>query len=109
QGRLVLGGRGPFSNPQSAADWAHIERALELLFPQIKGVGYAYRWAGRLAVTADFMPHVHEPAPGLHMALGYNGRGIAMATTLGKIMAAHMAADGTVPLPFPVTPIKPIP
>ncbi|MDS1139196.1 FAD-binding oxidoreductase [Pusillimonas sp. SM2304] len=109
QGRLVLGGRGPFSNPQGTSEWAHIERALELLFPQLKGIAYEYRWAGRVAVTADFMPHVHQPAPGLHIALGYNGRGIAMATTMGKVMAEHIAGDPTVPLPYPVTAIKPIP
>jgi glycine/D-amino acid oxidase-like deaminating enzyme len=31
---------------------------------------------------------VHEPAPGLTVALGYNGRGIAKATTMGKHLAA---------------------
>jgi len=109
QGRLVLGGRGPFSDPRDMSEWAHVERALELMFPQIKGVAYEYRWSGRLAVTADFMPHVHEPAPGLNIALGYNGRGIAMATTMGRIIADHIAGDGAMPLAYPVTSIKPIP
>lgn len=109
QGRLVLGGRGPFSDPRSTLEWAHIERALELMFPQIKGIDFEYRWAGRLAVTADFLPHLHEPEPGLNIAIGYNGRGIAMATTMGKLIAQHIAADGAAPLDYPVTAIKPIP
>ncbi len=90
-------------------DWAHLERAVELMYPQLKGVEYEYRWAGRVAITADFLPHVHEPAPGLSIALGYNGRDIAMATTVGKHLAARLCSDARTPFPFDVTPIKPIP
>ncbi|KLU26244.1 FAD-dependent oxidoreductase [Caballeronia mineralivorans PML1(12)] len=107
-GRLLMGGRGPFSDPRSATDWAHLERAARLMYPQLEGIEYEYRWAGRIAITRDFLPHVHTPAEGLTIALGYNGRGIAMATTLGKHLAAFMsgAAQG---LPVPPTSIKPIP
>jgi glycine/D-amino acid oxidase-like deaminating enzyme len=107
-GRLLIGGRGPFSDPRSATDWAHLERAARLMYPQLEGIEYEYRWAGRIAITRDFLPHVHTPAEGLTIALGYNGRGIAMATTLGKHLAAFMsgAAQG---LPVPPTSIKPIP
>ena len=58
------------------------------MFPQLKGIEYEYRWAGRIAITRNFLPHVHLPADGMTIALGYNGRGIAMATTLGKHLAA---------------------
>jgi glycine/D-amino acid oxidase-like deaminating enzyme len=109
QGRLLMGGRGPFSEPRSASDWAHLERAATLMFPQLQGVDYEYRWAGRVAITADFLPHIHEPAPGLAIALGYNGRGIAMATTVGKHLAARLCDDGSEPFPFAITPIRPIP
>lgn len=109
QGRLLMGGRGPFREPRAASDWAHLERAAALMYPQLKGVEYEYRWAGRVAITADFLPHVHEPAPGLAIALGYNGRGIAMATTLGKHLAARLCGNASAPFPFAVTPIRPIP
>ena len=107
-GRLLMGGRGPFRDPRTATDWAHLERAARLMYPQLEGIEYEYRWAGRIAITRDFLPHVHTPAEGLTIALGYNGRGIAMATTLGKHLAAYMsgAAQG---LPLPPTSIKPIP
>lgn len=106
-GRLLLGGRGSFSDPNSPSAWQHLERALVRLFPQTQGVPIEYRWAGRVAVTPDAMPHVHTPAPGLTISLGYNGRGIAMATTLGRELAGHLA--GRSALRFPVTPIRPIP
>ncbi|MBB4822348.1 sarcosine oxidase [Pseudomonas alcaligenes] len=108
QGRLLLGGRGPFPEPRQASDWAHLERSLTGLFPQLAGVPIEYRWSGRVALTQDFLPHVHEPAPGLSMLLGYNGRGIALATSLGRHMAARLAGQGG-DFPFPITPLRRIP
>lgn len=109
QGRLLLGGRGRFADPRGAKDFAHLERAVALLFPQLRGLGFDYRWAGRVAVTRDFMPHLHRPAPGITMALGYNGRGIALATSMGRDVAALLSDDRAVRCAFPVTPIRPIP
>jgi len=108
EGRLLMGGRGHFAEPNGPQDFQHLERSVELLFPQLGRVKYEYRWAGRVAITRDFMPHVHEPAPGLIMALGYNGRGIATATAMGKHLAARMTGSAS-PFPFPITPIRPIP
>jgi glycine/D-amino acid oxidase-like deaminating enzyme len=107
-GRLLLGGRGHFSDPAGPADFRHLERALALLFPQLGAVPIEYRWAGRVAITRDFMPHVHEPAPGITIALGYNGRGIAAATAMGKHLAGRLTGGGEA-FPFPISPIRPIP
>nr|WP_281356072.1 hypothetical protein [Pandoraea bronchicola] len=60
-----------------------------------------------MAGTPDAMPHVHAPSPGLTVALGYNGRGIAIAPTLGRELAGHIT--GRAALRFPVTPNQPIP
>ena len=109
QGRLVMGGRGHFADPSGPQDFRHLERALALLFPQLGPLHYDYRWAGRIAITRDFMPHVHEPAPGITIALGYNGRGIAMATAMGKHLAARLGGAPDSDFPFPISRIKPIP
>jgi len=109
EGRLLMGGRGPFIDPQGAQDFAHLERSLTLLFPQLAGINYEYRWAGRVAITRDFLPHVHEPAAGLSIALGYNGRGIAMASTMGRYLAQRLCGDNSEPFPFPISTIQPIP
>ena len=109
-GRLLMGGRGHFPDPRGAQDFAHLERSLALMFPQLGRPEIEYRWAGRIAVTRDFMPHLHQPAPGITMALGYNGRGIAMATCLGKHVAALVSGtQGAPSCPFPISPIQPIP
>ena len=108
QGRVLFGGRGPFSEPTSNSDWAHLERALAGVFPQLEGVPLEYRWSGRVALTKDFLPHVHQPKPGLSMLLGYNGRGIALSTSLGRHLAMNLLGNGQ-EFPFPITGIKPIP
>ena len=107
-GRLLLGGRGPFAEPRSAADWNHLKRSMLGLFPQLNGVEFEYQWAGRVALTQDFMPRLHEPAPNLSILLGYNGRGIAMASTLGRHLAQRLLGKEQ-DFPFPVSPIRPIP
>lgn len=98
----------PFREPRTAADWAHLERAARLMSPQLKDIEYEYRWAGRIAITRNFLPHVHMLAEGMTIALGYNGRGIAMATTLGKHLAASIGGT-TRGLPLPPTSIEPVP
>lgn len=108
EGRLLMGGRGFFADPRDAKDFSHLERSLELLFPQLGPVDYAFRWSGRIAVTRDFMPHVHEPAPGITVAVGCNGRGIALCTSFGKHLASRLT-DGAADFPYPISPIKPIP
>ncbi|MGG1950219.1 NAD(P)/FAD-dependent oxidoreductase [Ralstonia solanacearum] len=107
-GRLLMGGRGFFTEPRGPQDFAHLERSLELLFPQLGRLDYEYRWSGRIAITRDFMPHIHEPAPGMTMALGCNGRGIALCTSLGQHIAARLT-DSAHAFPYPVSPIVPIP
>ena len=107
-GRLLMGGRGLFNDPTSPTDFAHLERSLALLFPQLGPLEFEYRWAGRIAITRDFMPHVHEPAPGLTLALGCNGRGIALCTSLGQQLAGRLC-DGKVEFAYPVTALQRLP
>jgi glycine/D-amino acid oxidase-like deaminating enzyme len=107
-GRLLMGGRGFFTEPRGAQDFAHLERSLALLFPQLGALDYEYRWAGRIAITRDFMPHIHEPAQGITMALGCNGRGIALCTSLGQHIAARLAGASNA-FPYPQSPMTPIP
>ena len=108
-GRLIMGGRGPFREPTGPSAYRHLERVIGLLFPQLEGVPCEFYWTGRVALTRDHLPHVHQPAPGLTVFLGYNGRGIAMATTLGTLVARNLVAPAGNPLPLPITDIRPIP
>ena len=95
--------------PKSADDWAHLERALLRLYPQLAGVAIDQRWFGRVAMTPDHLPHIHEPEKGLVTAVGCQGRGVGLMTALGARLAAYAVDGDTAHLPFPVSPIRPIP
>ena len=109
QGRLLLGGRGPFREPRGPEDWQHLEAMLPRLYPQVMGARIDYRWCGRVAITRDFLPHLHEPAPGLLIDIGCMGRGVALQTALGQAMADYVASGNVEALPMPLQPIRPLP
>ena len=108
-GRLILGGRGRMALPSSAADWAHLERALVRLYPALDGIAIEKRWFGRVAMTPDHLPHIHEPEKGLLAVVGCQGRGVGLMSALGKRMASYLASGDAGQLPFPLSPIRPIP
>jgi len=109
QGRLLMGGRGPFREPKGASDWGHLERVVGKLFPQLGNIPFEYRWGGRVTVTQDHMPHLHEPAPGLIIDIGCMGRGIGLQTAMGRAMADYAASGNPDLLPLPLSPVKPFP
>ena len=59
-------------------------------------------------MTRDHLPHLHEIAPGLLAGLGYNGRGIAMATMMGRLLARRVLGCAAEELGFPITPVRPV-
>jgi glycine/D-amino acid oxidase-like deaminating enzyme len=107
--RLILGGRGPMRLPRRPEDWVHLERALVRLFPSLRGVAIERRWFGRVAVTLDHLPHVHEPEPGLVTMVGCQGRGVGLMTASGPRLVDYLLTGDADRLPLPLTPIAPIP
>lgn len=105
-GRLVFGGRGSVGLQESAGLMAALEAGMMRTFPALAGTRIENRWSGHLALTMDGLPHLHAPAPGLFVALGYNGRGIALSTAFGKSVARWMGGDAEPS--YPVSAIKPI-
>lgn len=108
-GRLVMGSRGTFADVPLSAAARHHYRAVREIFPQLEGIGYEYHWGGLVAMTRDHLPHLHEVAPGLLAGLGYNGRGVAMATVMGRLLARWCLGASPEELGFPVTSVAPIP
>lgn len=108
-GRLLMGGRGPFREPRSARDWAHLERIVGKLFPQLDGIAFDHRWCGRVAITQDYLPHLHEPAPGLLIDIGCQGRGVGLQSTMGRLIADYVVTGDPDRLPLPLTPVAPLP
>jgi len=107
-GRLVLGTRGSFGDIPIPMTTAAHERALREIYPALAGLPLEYRWGGLVALTRDGLPHLHELAPGLLAGLGYNGRGVAMATVIGRLLARRALGESAESLEFPVTSLQPI-
>jgi len=108
-GRFVMGGRGGVLGATDESHWGYLRNASEKLFPQMKGIRWEFAWSGIVAITPDYMPRIYEPDPRMHIGLGYNGRGVAMATAFGKLLADRVLGQRNAEMPVPVTDIAPMP
>ncbi|MFZ4479816.1 MAG: NAD(P)/FAD-dependent oxidoreductase [Rhodoferax sp.] len=107
-GRLVMGGRAPYREDLGADDDNYVRTAVNRLYPQLGNTRFEFHWAGRVAMTQDHMPHLNQLDKGLWAALGYNGRGVGMATLLGRLMADLASGVPAKDIAFPVTSMRPI-
>jgi glycine/D-amino acid oxidase-like deaminating enzyme len=108
-GRLHASAYGPISGPEPAADFRRVDGRIKRLYPQLGAMQWDETWTGWVAMTTDHVPRMHELAPGLFAGLGYNGRGIAAATLMGRELAARVSGVGDEALVFPLTPVRPLP
>jgi glycine/D-amino acid oxidase-like deaminating enzyme len=106
--RLIIGGRGPMREIDCPSAIPHILRYARTLWPALGGIAWTHGWGGRLGMTRDAYPHLHEPARGVSVSLGYNGRGVAMATAMGKLLAGRIL-DPKAKIDMPLSGIRPIP
>ncbi|MGF7162421.1 sarcosine oxidase [Rhodoligotrophos appendicifer] len=110
--RVILGGRASFSSAMGIGggreDYSVLERVLNGIFPQLDGQKITHRWTGLVCITADHLPHYHQPAPGLHVVLGFNGRGVALSHRVGAWMAHKLVGEDDSGA-LPPSPIRPIP
>jgi len=106
-GRFVIGGRGSVSDTVADSVYAALRRAAARMYPPLARVQWPYRWYGRVGLTRDWLPHLAKVGPGAWAALGYCGRGVAMATTMGQVLG-QMLNDGREPA-YPVAALKTIP
>ena len=107
--RLVMGGRGGILLGTGATHYDRLGTAIATLYPALAGLPLTHRWAGRLAVTLDHLPHLHEPAPNLLASLGCNGRGVAYSVAIGAVLARRVLSGGWEGSPVPVSTLTPMP
>ena len=93
--RLVFGWRGTVSGEIGSLNTAHLRSKAVRLFPQIVGTEWEYDWAGYVGITSHQRPMLLRLADNVYAGLGYNGRGVPMATMMGKQLALSLA--GRVP------------
>ncbi len=108
-GRLLVGGRGHFRDSEEPRLYGEVIQGLRGLYPHLGEVELEFFWCGRVALTVDHMPHLHELVPGVTACLGYNGRGVAMSTAMGKVLAERATGTALEDLPLPASSLRPIP
>jgi len=107
--RLIFGGRASQRETEDPQAFNPVLARLRRLFPMLGEPRVQFRWAGYVALTTDHVPHLHELAPNLYAGLGYNGRGVAMSTMMGKLIAERVAGAGAQDIALPTAPVERIP
>ena len=108
-GRFLMGGRGTYNDSSTRRQFERLKRVTSEMFPQLANTEWEYSWGGFVALTRDHYPHLDELAPGLMAGVGYNGRGVAIATAMGTVLAKWAQGVPNADLDFPVSPLKPLP
>ncbi len=103
--RLLMGGRGPQRAATDRRDYAHLVAYARTLWPELAPAAWTHSWNGQFALTPDFYPRLHAPAPGLYIGLGYSGRGVALGVAMGVELAKASMGAPIDSLALPVTPI----
>ncbi|CAO3411425.1 NAD(P)/FAD-dependent oxidoreductase [Azospirillum largimobile] len=102
RGRLVFGSVGALRGTGIAVHRAWAQRSLAALFPQLGPVRFDAEWYGQIGMTKDNLPRFHRLDRNVIGFSGYNGRGIAPGTVLGRCLADHITGkltDAEMPLP----------
>ena len=109
QGRFVIGGRGHSADRLDPATRKQLQNAAVERFPKLATESWAHGWACRVGMTIDDLPRLHKLADGVWTAYGYCGRGVAMGTALGRVLAQAVRGSDVAQLDFPLTPVSRLP
>jgi len=108
--RLIFGCVGSDDTKmQSFGGLKRLQQGMSTVFPQLDETIVETSWSGRIAVTPEMMPHLHEPDQGVLAGIGFSGRGIAMTSVMARCLVHKALGGGSDELPFPVSSINPIP
>jgi sarcosine oxidase len=107
-GRLQTSAGGPFFDDRSSPDIEKAQQRISTLFPQVGRLRWEYGWSGWMDMSNDQLPHVYDLAPGVQTALGYTGRGIGIATLIGRDLAYRALGRPESALSFPSTKLRPL-
>ncbi len=106
---FVMGGRGDYSQGGTEHQFEVLRKASVRLYPQLAEARWVHHWGGYVAMTVSHYPQLLRMDDNVWAACGFNGRGVAMATALGKVIADAARGVPEAELDFPVTQVKPIP
>jgi glycine/D-amino acid oxidase-like deaminating enzyme len=98
--RILFGGRAggeEINDPKRSG--IHLHRRLTRLFPELAGVGLTHSWAGFVAFSFDYLPHMGV-RDGIHYAMGYCGSGVMLSTYFGHKLGRRILGAPDAGSPF---------
>lgn len=104
-GRLMLAGTWATASLEEDALLTRLHGVAHELFGHLGAMHWEYGWSGYYASTGDRLPHLHESPDGVVSALGCNGRGIALSTCMGLLVAERLLGGGEQDLALSPTPM----
>ncbi|MGB7286818.1 MAG: FAD-dependent oxidoreductase [Salaquimonas sp.] len=108
-GEFIFGGIGYKKPNGQVGGYSWLDQDIKKIYPQLSQFKFDYKWTGQIGLTQGRIPQILEPAPGLISGMGYNGRGVAMANVIGRILSDRILGIAPDKLDFPITTIKPMP
>jgi glycine/D-amino acid oxidase-like deaminating enzyme len=102
EGRLVMSSAGRLQGFERAIRENWMTRVRNQLYPQTRGVAWAFSWSGQIGFTSSKILRVQLLAPGVFAPAGYNGRGIGPGSVIGKQLADTIVSGNRDDFPFPV-------
>lgn len=107
--RLIMGGASATAGDEYPGLFRHLHRGAKRRFPGFDSRSWQFGWSGYLALTKDHLPAIFKPANGYYAGIGCNGRGIAMATVVGRELAGIVAGKAERDCDVPIRRVRKIP
>jgi gamma-glutamylputrescine oxidase len=108
-GRLLFGGGETYSRRTPKDIAGFVRGHLAKIYPQLVDVAIDYAWGGAVAITLNRLPFIRRIRPGVYVAAGYSGQGVALAPFAGKVLAEAITGDPARLDRFAALPCPPFP
>ena len=104
--RMVFGGRANLLGRIGTMDTRKLRAQAIKIYPALENVEWEYDWGGYVAMTSHHRPMLLKLDDGVFAGLGYNGRGVAMATYMGDQLCRAINGEAT---EIPIDSPRPLP
>jgi len=93
--RMLFGGGTVYGGADPNDIKAKLQRNMDKVFPQLKGVKIDYAWSGNFALSFSRVPQMGRIGGNTYFAHGYSGHGVTGSHTFGRILAEAIHGDLT--------------
>lgn len=107
--RIIIGGAIFRPSNHRTYSEAHSRRRVAELFPHLQGIQIDSFWEGSCALTEEYLPAIQRLERDVYSVIGFSTRGVALAQTLGREVAAFLSETKTeAEMPVRVGDVQPI-